>query len=272
MATPKRWRVVSNEELTNLYCKEGLSQREVAERLGVHRVTVIRGMKKFGIPVRTREWSHEENEFLIKNYAVLTQKEIGKKLGRTRKAVSTHAYNMLGLDKIKIRLEYETKRLKKLIGKLTPEEIGYFAGLIDGEGSICVTVQSKKDGLMSTPKISVANTNPLINEWVSNTKIFQVHSHVDARFPNSKEIHAYSTTGFKTLPLLELLIPHLKGKKENAILLASFIRQRNSHEKTKHFTKKELDLLRKIILLNKALPATLERLDYYERRWCSVEK
>lgn len=40
--------------LRELYVDEGLSQDEVALRLGVHRQTVVRWMEQFGIPTRDR--------------------------------------------------------------------------------------------------------------------------------------------------------------------------------------------------------------------------
>lgn len=40
--------------IERLYVAEGLSQEEVAERLGVHRITVVNWMRDFGIPTRDR--------------------------------------------------------------------------------------------------------------------------------------------------------------------------------------------------------------------------
>lgn len=40
--------------LRDLYVLQGLSQEDVAERLGVHRATVVRWMTEFGIPTRDR--------------------------------------------------------------------------------------------------------------------------------------------------------------------------------------------------------------------------
>lgn len=37
-----------------LYERDGLSQEEVAERLGVHRITVVNWMRDWGIPTRDR--------------------------------------------------------------------------------------------------------------------------------------------------------------------------------------------------------------------------
>jgi DNA-binding XRE family transcriptional regulator len=42
------------EFLRELYVDQGLSQQEVAERLGVHRLTVVGWMRDFGIPTRDR--------------------------------------------------------------------------------------------------------------------------------------------------------------------------------------------------------------------------
>jgi hypothetical protein len=40
--------------LRELYVVQGLSQEEVAEKLGVHRSTVVGWMAEFGIPTRDR--------------------------------------------------------------------------------------------------------------------------------------------------------------------------------------------------------------------------
>jgi DNA-binding XRE family transcriptional regulator len=42
------------ELIRELYERDGLSQEEVAERIGVHRATVVRWMEEFGIPTRDR--------------------------------------------------------------------------------------------------------------------------------------------------------------------------------------------------------------------------
>jgi transcriptional regulator with XRE-family HTH domain len=42
------------ELLADLYVDQGLSQEEIASRLGVHRATVVRWMTDAGIPTRDR--------------------------------------------------------------------------------------------------------------------------------------------------------------------------------------------------------------------------
>ena len=216
---------------------------------------------------RRRKWTNEQVSFLIENYGILTQKEIAEKIGKSWRAVHSYAYKKLGLNKTIIKIQLETERIKKIINSLSPEERGYLAGLIDGEGSITVQIQTKKNGLMITPKISIANTNPKIVRWLSRINLFKVYSKYDGRFPNSKKIYTFETHGLSALPILEALAPHLKGKREQAKILSSFIRLRLSHKRTPHFTKEEIDLVRRLILLNTGSEAILKKLDEYERRW-----
>ena len=263
----ERTRKVSKEELSDLYWKKGLTQREIAPKFGVCKVTVIRWMKKYGIPVRNPRWSKEEEDFLINNYAILTQKENAEKLGRTWRAVHSHAFKVLGINKRKVILEADTARIKKLIKKLTPEETGYLAGLIDGEGSITVQIHSNLNGLCVTPKISISNTNLEIINWVKKTRLFKTNSYFDPRFLKSKVIYQCETHGYRVLSVLDAIGPHLIGKKEHAKLLSSFIRLRLSHKRSKHFTKEEIEKLRRLILLNSGSKNALTKLAYYERRW-----
>lgn len=42
------------DAVRRLYSDEGLSQEEIADRLGVHRITVVNWMRDWGIPTRDR--------------------------------------------------------------------------------------------------------------------------------------------------------------------------------------------------------------------------
>lgn len=43
----------AREVVESLYIGEGLSQAEIATRLGIHRVTLVRWMRDWGIPTRS---------------------------------------------------------------------------------------------------------------------------------------------------------------------------------------------------------------------------
>src|SRR3990167_4655443 len=56
------------------------------------------------------------------------------------------------------------------IQKLSPAELGYIAGIIDGEGCINISVKKQRQGESLTCRLTIGNTNEellkTIQEWI----------------------------------------------------------------------------------------------------------
>ena len=47
-----------------------------------------------------------------------------------------------------------------------PRELGYIAGLLDGEGHISWTVKKRRNGITKQPHIGISNTNPNVLKYL----------------------------------------------------------------------------------------------------------
>lgn len=95
-------------------------------------------------------------------------------------------------------------------------DLAYMAGMIDGEGSIMISV-SKKHGNL-TSKLTVYNTNEPVIRWMSETfggSVFKVGRPL--RLKHRQE-WAWSTVGNPAVAILKQVMPYLKIKRTLAEL------------------------------------------------------
>jgi len=146
------------------------------------------------------------------------------------------------------------------------------AGLIDGEGSITAQISRKgKFKLQICPKILIANTNQDIAKWIRKTELFL--EVVKFKRKKYKDLYQFYSYGYKILPILKIIQPHLKAKKKQAILLSRFIELRLDRGVTRRpYAKDEIELIRKLIKLNSNNRKALEKLDRYEQLLQYVKK
>jgi hypothetical protein len=123
-------------------CAEGATRNEVAEALGCHRETVTRWARKAGIAVRTARaptqggpvWTDAEDAAMRRDYPRLGPAEMGRRLGRSYSAVTSHA-SLMGLThgsrRKHGRITTGTMReMVRLYGRgLTCAEVGSALGL-----------------------------------------------------------------------------------------------------------------------------------------------
>jgi len=126
-------------------------------------------------------------------------------------------------------------------------EIGWIAGLIEGEGSICLHIHKRNgrsQNIRVTPRVIVTNTDKEmiekyinildrlnIGKWVRHTKpnnvstLFKLNGKKTNKFKDITYVHV---DGFKRLSkLLPLIAPHIAGEKKiRAELLIKFISNR----------------------------------------------
>jgi hypothetical protein len=105
----------------------------------------------------------------------------------------------------------------------TDVEIGYLAGMIDGEGSIYI--QDRKQGNYKHyfPRFQITNTNKEVMYWIKETFggtiYLKKRNHIK---PHWKDQVEWFTTRESMDKLLPLIIPHLIIKKKHAKIMQEF--------------------------------------------------
>jgi hypothetical protein len=74
-----------------------LPREELCELLGRNDESIYKRARYLGLTKKLKEWTDEELKYLIENYKSLSYDEIGRNLGRTRKAITIKVF-ALGLD------------------------------------------------------------------------------------------------------------------------------------------------------------------------------
>lgn len=130
--------------MKELYVQKGLTQKEIAEQIGVSQPCISRWMKQFGITTRCPDpWSPEEEQMLKESYRTLSKQEICTRLpDRSWNAIKLKAMD-LGVAKSaehrnsdetieQLRTLSRANRVKVNFSRTT--QIGYVLGVIDGDG------------------------------------------------------------------------------------------------------------------------------------------
>lgn len=131
----------------------------------------------------------------------------------------------------------------------------YLAGFVDGEGSFFVgySWSKRSKGKTVSPRLSVANTNVQILEWIlrftESGRIWE-HSKQDPKWKQGFHWGVSKLEDLKTIT--EGCLPYLKVKKKVALLILGILRLKNSKKLTKEDTRADqLSLALQISLLNK---------------------
>ncbi|HEX6537523.1 MAG TPA: hypothetical protein VF041_23275 [Gemmatimonadaceae bacterium] len=106
--------------------------------------------------------------------------------------------------------------------QLTQVEIGYLAGIIDGEGTISVMYYQSKTGRAPslTCRLSIGNTNLDLLRWVESVCGGKIHLNTNVRMQRAKLYYNWALLGRPALDTIALVEPHLKIKRQQAILAA----------------------------------------------------
>src|SRR3990167_7824112 len=110
--------------------------------------------------------------------------------------------------------------------RLTKEQIGYIAGLIDGEGSICLhkCVWKNRDGYFYRPFVKIANSNMDMLIWVKeklNCGSIKVERQATG---NWKAMYTLTFSANMIREFLPLIIDCLIIKKRQALLVLEFLK------------------------------------------------
>lgn len=171
----------------------------------------------------SQKWSLEELEFLRDNYKKLGPTEIAKRLNRMYYHVIGRYWDLKARN-FRIRKEFYLRKPFKF-PNLTPFELGYVAGFIDGEGSLGLPI-SRKNG---KPRycnviVSVGNIDPKPMEFIH--KALKIPWPLTRYSCNHKVMSSLSFSGKQQVQeLLKHLAPHLIVKKEQAEIILQLFRQ-----------------------------------------------
>lgn len=115
--------------------------------------------------------------------------------------------------------------MTSVIEGLSEWQLGYIAGIIDGEGSICLV--KRKDGRL-TPEVKVTMTDMTCTYFLhATTRVGTVHSADDSRKEHYKRTHIWAVRGNSDIfSLLRTILPYLLVKNKQACLMLKFTMRR----------------------------------------------
>lgn len=163
----------------------------------------------------------------------LPKKEL-KRMYLTKRMTTLEISKFYGCNEETVRnylIEYGIKRRRdaprfiKSVKKLTRLQASYFAGIVDGEGTITIAKSTRSIGGL-TPLFSVANTDKKLIDWLMKN----VGGKVTASQPKNKKwkikYRWYSYTIVDVCALINMVYPYLIIKKENAKRVLKFCKWR----------------------------------------------
>lgn len=100
---------------------------------------------------------------------------------------------------------------------LTLRDLGYLAGLIDGEGSIIA--MKRKDGRVKSYRLQVTNTHVGALEWCRQvTGLGTIQVKTNGAAPHYKPCGSWMVYGTKAVSVLVQVLPALLIKREKALI------------------------------------------------------
>jgi len=104
------------------------------------------------------------------------------------------------------------------------DQLAYMAGIIDGEGSISIDVQSpnktRKYHYYSI-RMNIINTNLELMEWL--VKNFGGNLYKNRKVEKRKQVYKWSIYSRKAAEILQQTLPYMIVKKPHAIILIEFM-------------------------------------------------
>lgn len=241
------WTEHDTDILRKEYSKCDLS--ELSKRLDRSLIALQKKAHYIGVKRKSRTpWTAEKDSFLKENYKNKSVKDIAEILNKTRISVIDRAVQ-LGLKKT--NLEYSKVTVD--LSNLTQSELGYLAGLIDGEGTITISLNSKRTSIyqrtrLLQPMVSICNTNHAIVDWLSIRLPFVI---CKQRYDDSKkDTYALKLSGYKIESLLRTVLPYLVAKKRQAELILEFLQSRTSSQRKSKYSDREIEIVNEIRALN----------------------
>ena len=197
-----------------------------------------------------RKWSKEEIEVLRQHYSDGEPKFILNLLkDRTWRGIKFQAMK-LGM----MRRIFTSKPHKSglLDGSASPFDIGYIAGLIDGEGSIGFSQQRKINGYTRyRPRINVYNTDLKLMKKTQNILGGTIVKSTKAKYYYKTPYRIAVRQDDAILKTLNIILENLTTKHEQAKLIIEFIKSRQTRSLKSVYTSRERMIIKCVYELNK---------------------
>ena len=223
---------------------------EIGESLNRSTEGVRNKCYELGLNKRDDWWSEEEEKLLRKEVLGKSIKQLLLLFpNRSEESLRKKIFKT-GIRLKSIRME----KLRKSISALTEGELGYIAGLVDGEGTITITshAQDKRtrpNQFFLCPSVSIVSTRTEPLEWIKS-KIPQVGLYRTQRRGTRRDKYSIYVGGYFVSPILEAMKPYLHIKQKHAGLVIKYVNSRLDHPRA-DYTKDELKIWKKVEELNK---------------------
>lgn len=130
------------------------------------------------------------------------------------------------------------------MNKLSESELGYLAGLIDGEG--CINIACARGRYYVLQVITAQTNEQLLVHWQQKTGLGTIHHMTRGKNPNASEKWNWRCSFKAAEALLEMLQPYLVLKSEEARIALEFARE--CHRQQRQFRGKGRPRLTKEML------------------------
>lgn len=230
MRAYRRWTAQDIQTLRDLSPTKTIA--EIAKIVGHSLASTKRQAWKLGSPARRPgAWSSADDQFMLENYKRLGAAKTAAALGRTEDAIRSQACKL----RLTVTLADVWGGRSAVMSTLTQGEIGYLAGIIDGEGTITISLRtpssssSRKPTLK--PAVTVSSTSTALIAWCEQRLRFTKGQAIPSggfRDYKTKVCYQASIFGFSAAPLLAAIEPHLVIKKRQCALVREFIEIRGS--------------------------------------------
>jgi hypothetical protein len=135
--------------------------------------------------------------------------------------------------------------------KLSTPELAYLAGIIDGEGTITLSVREK----YAQPVVTISNTSYLLRDWMT-ARGFTANMTLNT---NKRWYWRLGWTGYALDQFLPLVRPYLVIKARHSDLLMEFISLRRAQSKSERPTDRMREIVLQIRWLNERMLPCSER-------------
>lgn len=172
-----------------------------------------------------KEWRKDEDDFLRAQYGRIRPSEIGKRIGRTRPSIY-HRAEVLGLAASLrspefLRRQSLPRTALPFTGLNSELDVGYVAGIVDGEGSITKPPNVALQVSMTTREVTEhlqtlcggSVTGPYLGRS-GRTEVCQPQYHWTVS--STEDVYR----------ILKVLLPHLSVKRQKAEMVLQFLEER----------------------------------------------
>jgi hypothetical protein len=162
-------------------------------------------------------WTDAEILRLKNEYPKIGATLLAKAMNRSIPSVRSMAKN-LGVSIDRSSRDYGVD-----LSIISKEKLAYFAGLIDGEGSIFICKAILDSGMPShNLEVTITNTNRKIIDWLLDN-LGGTERNSGKRGTADKSQWAWVVRHHKARPYLEAMLPYLVAKRDQAIIALEFL-------------------------------------------------